>query len=245
MDERLKRLHEFLNRTLFTPAQYLTEYAGELRRFAGDKRLHLGCGDGATLANYAPAPSATIGLDLDRGALARYAARRRVTADAMRLPFLDGSLDVVHAEHVLEHIADPARLMTEVSRVLKPGGCFIFVTPNAWSYVALAARLVPLRFRHHLIEVVSGRASDAEHYPTYYRANTVRALERLINGSALEVIRLDGYVSEPSYTTGVPIVHLAAVGWHYLLERCRLHRVAGLTLLGVARKPEVSSPCVE
>jgi len=114
---------------------------------------------------------------------------------------------------------------------------FVFVTPNAWSYVAIAARAVPLRLRHVLIERVSGRASAAENCPTFYRANSARTLRRLVCRSGLDLVRLDGYVSEPCYTAGLPLVHLVAIAWHRLLERARMQRVLGLTLLGVVRKP--------
>jgi SAM-dependent methyltransferase len=155
----------------------------------------------------------------------------------MRLPFADASVDLLHCEHVLEHLADPAALMAEVTRVLKPGGRFVFVTPNARSYIAIAARAVPLRLRRKVIERLRGHLSTGDNHPTFYRANTPKTLRRLASWDRLEFVRLDGFVSEPCYTTGLPIVHLFAVAWHRLLEYCRLERALGITLLGVLQKP--------
>jgi SAM-dependent methyltransferase len=238
MFERLARWHNSLNDRLFARGTYLKEYGAELERSLGERRVHIGCGDGTTLARHAKVPEGTIALDLSRDSLLRNLSARRVVGDATRLPFADVSVDLVHCEHVLEHLPNPTALIAEVSRVLKPGGRFVFVTPNAWSYVAIAARAVPLGLRHKLIECMRGHPSTSDNHPTFYRANTTRTLRRLTSGGGLEFVRLDGYVSEPCYTTGLPIVHLLAIAWHRLLECCRMKRALGITLLGVVQKPE-------
>jgi SAM-dependent methyltransferase len=240
MFERLTRWHHSLNDRFFARGTYLKEYGAELERSLGGCRVHIGCGDGTTLARYANVPAATIALDLSHDSLLRNLGARRVVGDATRLPFADASIDLVHCEHVLEHLPNPTALMAEVSRVLKPGGRFVFVTPNAWSYVAIAARAVPLHLRHKLIECLRGQSSPADNHPTFYRANSARTLRRLTSGGGLEIVRLDGYVSEPCYTAGLPVVHLLAIAWHRLLECSRMNRALGITLLGVVQKPERS-----
>ena len=50
-------------------------------------------------------------------------------ADAHDLPFRDGYFDLVIAEAVLEHVADPQRCVAEVWRILKPNGLVFAVTP--------------------------------------------------------------------------------------------------------------------
>jgi SAM-dependent methyltransferase len=53
-------------------------------------------------------------------------------ADAGRLPFADGTFDVVIAAEVLEHIADDRTAMTELGRVLRPGGLLAVTVPRWW-----------------------------------------------------------------------------------------------------------------
>jgi ubiquinone/menaquinone biosynthesis C-methylase UbiE len=64
-----------------------------------------------------------------------------VQADAQVLPFADGSVDVVIALDVLEHLENDSSSMHEIARVLNKGGIFIFNTPaimQLFSYHDLA-----------------------------------------------------------------------------------------------------------
>jgi SAM-dependent methyltransferase len=110
--------------------------AGVLR---GTRVLDVGCGLGGKTAWYAEAGARqVVGVDLAwehvrqsvRFAAARGQAERVAVAraDAMQLPFADGAFDVVTANDSMEHFADPAAALTELARVLRPGGrlCLYF-----------------------------------------------------------------------------------------------------------------------
>jgi SAM-dependent methyltransferase len=49
--------------------------------------------------------------------------------DLRRLPFPEGSFDMVYASHVLEHIDEDAKAIAEISRILSPGGIAILPVP--------------------------------------------------------------------------------------------------------------------
>lgn len=55
--------------------------------------------------------------------------RPTVVADAHHLPFRDGTFDSVVAQALIEHVEDEQQVVTEIVRVLKPGGVFIFSAP--------------------------------------------------------------------------------------------------------------------
>jgi ubiquinone/menaquinone biosynthesis C-methylase UbiE len=55
-------------------------------------------------------------------------------ASGEALPFGDESFDIVYSANVLEHTADPERVVAEALRVLKPGGIFHMEMPNFLSY---------------------------------------------------------------------------------------------------------------
>ena len=52
--------------------------------------------------------------------------------DATRLPFADGTFDVVVTSEVLEHIQDDVTAISELHRVLKPGGTLGVTVPTWW-----------------------------------------------------------------------------------------------------------------
>lgn len=51
-------------------------------------------------------------------------------------PFADGSYDVVVLQEVVEHLENVPFVFREIRRVLKPGGCFIFTTPNMLNWTS-------------------------------------------------------------------------------------------------------------
>ena len=102
--------------------------------------LDAGCGDGRYLAALAPAlPARRAGVDLSERILETAALRvdadyRRATLEA--LPFADGEFDLVLCTQVIEHVQDADRGVTELARVLRPGGALVISTDNARNYVS-------------------------------------------------------------------------------------------------------------
>lgn len=103
----------------------------ELR--SGMRLLDVGCGPGTVTTGLARAvaPGGVVGIDLSADVLgfARgHAASERVEnvtfqlGDVYRLDFADGAFDVVYANQLLQHLTDPVRAISEMRRVLKPGG---------------------------------------------------------------------------------------------------------------------------
>jgi SAM-dependent methyltransferase len=100
----------------------------------GRRVLDLGCRDGALSRAYADGNN-LVGVDADREALeeAQKLGIETHWADLdAPLPFSDESFDVVVAGELLEHLRDPARLVGEARRVLRPGGTFVASVPNAY-----------------------------------------------------------------------------------------------------------------
>ncbi len=101
----------------------------------GDERvLDLGCGPGIyaeTIFHHAPRVS-YYGLDFSAGMLAKHPLRDRlVQADAQILPFSSHSFDMVLANHMLYHLPDIDDALTEIHRILKPGGVVIAATNSS------------------------------------------------------------------------------------------------------------------
>lgn len=61
--------------------------------------------------------------------IVRHAPSINLLGDAHHLPLRDGTVDGAVCKFVLEHVPDPARVVAEVLRVLKPGGVFFVAVP--------------------------------------------------------------------------------------------------------------------
>ncbi len=112
--------------------------------------LDVGCGGGLLSEAFA-----RIGLQvtgIDRSAPTLTAARAHAEGSGLGICYLDGSaeclpfdacsFDVVSCCDVLEHVDSPERVLREISRVLKPGGVFLFDTINrTWRSRLIAIKL--------------------------------------------------------------------------------------------------------
>jgi len=72
-----------------------------------------------------------VGVDID-SEVTRRLARADVFYDGKVLPFADGSFDAVLCSQVLEHVFTPVEFLTEIRRVLQPGGVLLLATPFVW-----------------------------------------------------------------------------------------------------------------
>lgn len=100
--------------------------------FVAGRVLELGVGTGVNLPLYG-SQATVVALELSGSMLqqARHRSTRAVVeplqADAQRLPFAGGSFDAVTGSLLFCSVADPARSLAEVRRVLRPGGRLVLV----------------------------------------------------------------------------------------------------------------------
>ncbi len=113
----------------------------------GTRLLDLGCGAGLHAFEAARRGAQVVALDTDRGELDQVSAIaaamaeageipagadiRAASGDATRMPFADGTFDIVIASEVMEHIPADQAAIREVARVLRPGGTAAVTVP-AW-----------------------------------------------------------------------------------------------------------------
>lgn len=128
------------------PERYREAEAGLLGDVAGRTVLEIGCGS-APCSRWLRARGAdVIGLDVSIGMLHHGVAAMAqdtapvplVQAGAEHLPFADESFDIACSSFgAVPFVADSARVMREVARVLRPGGRWVFSTnhPMRWMFL--------------------------------------------------------------------------------------------------------------
>lgn len=126
---------------------YKQRFVAALDVGPGQAVVDIGCGPGTDLARLADAVGArgsVVGVDRDARMLAE--ARHRLAphpnvelclGDVHELPLADAGVDRARVDRVLQHVADPAKAVAEVRRVLRPRGLFGMAEPD-WDTLAVA-----------------------------------------------------------------------------------------------------------
>jgi SAM-dependent methyltransferase len=112
---------------------------------AGDRLLDIGCGFGRHSYEALRQGAMTIASDYslvelqevdgtvramaDQGELPNPSISASCNGDVTKLPFPDGSFDHIIASEILEHIPDDSAALTELTRVLRPGGRLAATVP--------------------------------------------------------------------------------------------------------------------
>ena len=93
----------------------------------------------------------------------------------------EDSFDIAYSSMVMEHVADPVSYLTAVARCLKPGGVYLFLTPNAKSLVPWVTKVChDLRIDELSLRLVRpSEKVDQYHYPVQFRCNTDRQIAGL------------------------------------------------------------------
>jgi SAM-dependent methyltransferase len=125
-DQHLERTCALLNGLVFNPS---------------DRVLEVGCGTGQffrELARIGPRGLRIVGIDSDAAVLEEATKNASLLdgvsvsrMDARALRFEDRSFDVVCCSRVLVHSSNPGLVLSEMARVLRPGGRFLGIEPAA------------------------------------------------------------------------------------------------------------------
>lgn len=145
------RLRQDIHETYSVPRVHFADWVLRRVSWRGDERvLDVGCGPGSyyeRVQAFTPYGQ-YCALDLYESVLNTHPGRSQTTcADVMRLPFASASFDVVLANHMLYLLRDVDGGLSELHRVLRPGGVLVCATNSAQSmpeFTALYRRAVML-----------------------------------------------------------------------------------------------------
>ncbi len=192
------------------PAQPATAFwrALEIGRLVADcglpsqgRGLDLGCGDGVVtelVRHELGARWSLIGLDPDEQELRLAAARglyeRLQRAEGSTVDAPDGSFDFVLSNSVLEHVEELEPTLREVSRVLRPGGRFVFTVPSERFHQNVGAP----RILGRLATGASDRASyhrELDRRLAHVRYLGLEDWRRALAESGLELVYVSSYLT--------------------------------------------------
>ncbi len=151
--------------------------------YRGQRLLEVGCGVGLDLVRFARHGAIVTGVDLAEVAIDLARQHFALSGVDGELLVIDGEdlrfdserFDVVYAHGVLQYTADAPRMLSEIRRVLKPGGQAIVMVYHRYSWLTLMATLFGVPLEH----------ADAPVLKTY----SIREFRTLLRGfSCVQII---------------------------------------------------------
>ncbi len=179
-----------------------------------DEALELGAGDGLQgplLARYAKKVLCTD-LNDERLEGTDNPKVAYEVCDADDLPYESGRFDLVYSSNLLEHLPDPARALSEMSRVLRDDGVMVHIVPNRfWKVLHLAlfypsqmlslAEIALSRQRQDSIRMAKGRGNNLKgSRPSFVRRNLLPAVHDEYPGHYSEFIGMGGSFWKPLFS---------------------------------------------
>jgi len=198
--------------------RYLKEWhipgAADFAGARGLQVLEIGCGLGTDGARFARAGADYTGVDLTEAAtdlarknfeLSGLPGRFKV-ADAEKLDFADNSFDVVYSHGVLHHTPDTARAVSEVHRILKPGGRAVVMLYHRNSYNYRVGIRVLRRVGARLLRTDSG--IELVHWLTGEPIDSLREHAALRKSGTNGNVSADDFLSQSTDGAGNPLARV-------------------------------------
>ncbi|MFO0965583.1 MAG: methyltransferase domain-containing protein [Gemmataceae bacterium] len=214
-------LRDFLQRKLFPAEPFHQDAFHEAIRARlprCGKVLDLGCGDHAALKPYRTAEREVWGTDFHRHPRLAEPEWFRLLGPNGAIPFPDNTFDLIASDWVIEHVALPRVFLSEVKRVLKPGGRYVAHSISGAHYLTWVRRLFDLA-PHELVQEVIYRLYRREHhdtFPTHYRLNTVGQIEAGARAAGLEIEALEFFATQHYFHFSSVLETLAIVADRFL-----------------------------
>ena len=144
-----------LDQYRFDKLRYLTQQVN-FNGYAGLNVLEVGCGVGTDLARFAQGGALVTGIDLASVAIDLAETNFQQQAlpgsfyqmDGTDMRFDDDTFNLVYAHSVLQYAVDPASIIHEIHRVLRPGGSAILIVDNRNSWRKFVSALARMPLEH-------------------------------------------------------------------------------------------------
>lgn len=132
---RLKSNKEYIKFENFQSRIVMDSLKAKGIHLKGKKLLDVGCGRGGYSQKFLEEGAYLTALDITLRYFQNVKGVRFVLGDAVKMPFKDGSFDIVFCSSLIEHIKTPGSMIKEIKRVLVYGGICYLSFPPFWSPV--------------------------------------------------------------------------------------------------------------
>lgn len=218
-----------------------TEFHSLIRRVCGpnERILEIGSGPFNHTSAFLASVGELHGIDPDPDIKTNEALTTATVLKGDVYPFSDNAFSVCVSNYVVEHVRDGAAHLSEVARVLRPGGRYVFRTVNRLHYLALISSATPHWFHKLVANRARGLSSDShDPYPTVYAMNTASAIRGAAAAAMLQVEHLVFVEKEPTYGQFSRVVFLVMMAYERVVNALGYLAPLRVNLFVVLKKPD-------
>jgi len=123
-----------------TMQEHLHRYAISIEMAKNRTVLDIACGEGYGASFLSKVAAKVMAVDVDAATIEKAEEKYKadnldfISGSILQIPFPDRSFDMITCFETLEHVAEHEEAMTELKRVLKPGGILMISTPDRTNY---------------------------------------------------------------------------------------------------------------
>jgi ubiquinone/menaquinone biosynthesis C-methylase UbiE len=203
----------------------------------GDVLVDLGGGRRCVWHASVPKEAHLIAVDIDQAELDAntVVSDKRLGDVGKRLPLADGEADLMVSRALLEHVADVRTAVSEMARVMKPGGRTVHFVPARNSLFGLAARLGPFTLLKRLVHTAIPSAVGQVEFPVFYDNCTPAALEKLFKQAGFSSVKVDVCYAQSGYFYPVLPAYLLVALYQGVVSRLGLRQLAAYLVVDAVR----------
>jgi SAM-dependent methyltransferase len=168
--------------------------------------LDIGCGEGYVLIDAHHLGWRTVGIDIADGRIpqAHIEGIEYISGDLFEVAFPDSSFDAIYMDSVLEHVAEPVRMVGEIRRILRPGGVLYLGVPNEDSLLNDARKA---------LYILTGRRSLSTRIKPFKRPYhvigfTEKSLKSIFRNNGFEFVRFRNFAGPWEWVKARPFTRL-------------------------------------
>jgi ubiquinone/menaquinone biosynthesis C-methylase UbiE len=212
----------------------ITIFKREILNFVSPEStlIDIGCGQKAEfLHSLSPYVKKAYGIDPVISENIVNGNMQIINGYAEAIPLTDKTVDIITMINVSEHLRDPELVFLECRRILKPGGSLFLIAPCKFYPLIFLGRAIPHCIRKRINQIITSTERE-ETFPSYYRANSSRALHRLSTSVGLSVVSIKYLSNHPEYFMFSIFIYRCAVAIErFVLKQeafsCFRHQIFG------------------
>jgi SAM-dependent methyltransferase len=159
----------------------------------------------------------------------------RVADVSQRLPFEDGSVDLLVSRALLEHVDGVPRAVREMGRVMREGGTALHFVPCRNSLFGLAARLMPFGPLKALTHFVRPETRGVVEFDVHYDCCTPARMRELFTAAGFAQVEISVCWSQSGYFLPVFPAYLPVAAYQWLVRALRLESLAAYMIVRATR----------